>query len=155
MIELPLCAVGMIRKGRRPPRNTQNLDIKGMPLVEVGGLGLASQRPIISASLGTVYTMARRYDEAIAQERETVEMHPDFYCAPRFLGLALELKVATGEAIAEYRKAFELYDDPVVLALLAHAEVTIGKQNEARQILAQLTEEATTRYVPAYAFAVI
>ena len=26
-----------------PRRNTQNLDIKGMPLVEVGGLGLASQ----------------------------------------------------------------------------------------------------------------
>jgi serine/threonine-protein kinase len=82
-------------------------------------------------------------------------MHPDFYWAHRFLGLALELKGATGEAIAEYRKAFELYDDPVVLALLAHAEVSIGKQNEARQILAQLTEEAKTRYVPAYAFAVI
>jgi len=110
---------------------------------------------IISASLGTVYTMARRYDEAIAQGRETVEMHPEFYWAHRFLGLALELKGATGEAIAEYRKAFELYDDPVVLALLAHAEVSIGKQNEARQILAQLTEEAKTRYVPAYAFAVI
>ncbi len=110
---------------------------------------------IISASLGTVYTMARRYDEAIAQGRETVEMHPEFYWAHRFLGLALELKGATSEAITEYRKAFELYDDPVVLALLAHAEVSIGKQNEARQILAQLTEEAKTRYVPAYAFAVI
>jgi len=82
-------------------------------------------------------------------------MHPDFYWAHRFLGLALELKGATGKAIAEYRKAFELYDDPAVLALLAHAEVSIGKQNEARQILAQLTEEAKTRYVPAYAFAVI
>src|SRR6266581_2560624 len=110
---------------------------------------------IISASLGTVYTMARRYDEAIAQGRETVEMHPEFYWAHRFLGLALELKGANSEAITEYRKAFELYDDPVVLGLLAHAEVTIGKQNEARQILAQLTEEAKTRYVPAYAFAVI
>ncbi len=110
---------------------------------------------IISASLGTVYTMARRYDEAIAQGRETVEMHPEFYWAHRFLGLALELKGANSEAITEYRKAFELYDDPVVLALLAHAEVSIGKQNEARQILAQLTEEAKTRYVPAYAFAVI
>src|SRR5260370_40165037 len=44
MIELPLCAVRMIRIGSLPRRNTQNLDIKGMPLVEVGGLGLASQR---------------------------------------------------------------------------------------------------------------
>ncbi len=111
--------------------------------------------PIISASLGAVYRMARRDDEAIAQLRDTVEMHPEFYWGYRFLGLALELKGATGEAIVEYRKAFELSDDPVVLALLAHAEVSIGKQNEARQILAQLTEEAKARYVPAYAFAVI
>src|SRR5438477_12459981 len=44
MIELPLCAVRMIRIGSLPRRNTHNLDIKGMPLVEVGGLGLASQR---------------------------------------------------------------------------------------------------------------
>jgi tetratricopeptide (TPR) repeat protein len=111
--------------------------------------------PIISTTLGAVYRMARRYDEAIAQLRDAVEMHPEFYWAHRFLGLALELKGATGEAIAEYRKAFELNDDPVVLALLAHAEVSIGKQNAARQILAQLTEEAKARYVPAYAFAVI
>jgi TolB-like protein/Tfp pilus assembly protein PilF len=111
--------------------------------------------PIFSVSLGAVYTRARRYDEAIAQLRDTVEMHPEFYWAHRFLGWALELKGATGQAMAEYRKAFELNDDPVVLALLAHAEASIGKQNEARQILAQLTEEAKARYVPAYAFAVI
>jgi serine/threonine-protein kinase len=122
---------------------------------EKRALELDPVSPIISASLGTVYTLARRYDEAIAQLRETVEMYPEFYWAHRFLGLSLELKGATGEAIAEYRKAFELYDDPVVLALLAHAKVSVGKQNEARQILGQLTEEAKTRNVPAYAFAVI
>jgi tetratricopeptide (TPR) repeat protein len=69
--------------------------------------------------------------------------------------VTLELRGATGQAIAEYRKAFELSNDPVDLALLAHAEVSVGKQNEARQILAQLTEEAKTRYVSGYAFAVI
>jgi TolB-like protein/lipoprotein NlpI len=111
--------------------------------------------PIISTTLGAVYRMARRYDEAIAQLRDAVEMHPEFYWAHRFLGMSLELKGATDEPIAEYRKAFELSDDPMVLALLAHAEVSIGKQNEARQILSQLTEEAKTRYIPAYAFALI
>src|SRR6266550_6032927 len=111
--------------------------------------------PIIGVSLGATYRQARRYDEAIAQLRDSVEMHPEFYWAHRFLGLALESKGATGEAIAEYRKAFELNDDPVVLALLAHAQVSVGKQDQARQILAQLNEEAKARYVPAYAFAVI
>ena len=111
--------------------------------------------PIINADLGTVYTLARRYDEAIAQLRDTVEMNPQFYGGHRCLGWALELKGATGEAIAEYHKAFELSDDPMMLAMLAHAEASIGKQNQARQILSQLTEEAKARYVPAYAFAVI
>ena len=122
---------------------------------EKRALELDPVAPIIGVGLGGAYTLARRYDEAIAQLRDTVDMHPEFYWAHRFLGRALELKGATGEAIAEYRKAFELNDDPVVLALLAHAEVSIGKQNEARQILAQLMEEAKARYVPAYAFAVI
>ncbi len=111
--------------------------------------------PMFHAELGGVYMMARRYDEAIEQLRSTVETDPEFYWAHRFLGLTLELKGATAEAIAEYHKAFELSDDPVVLAFLAHAEANTGRPNEARQILARLTEAAKTRYVPAYAFAVI
>ena len=111
--------------------------------------------PIINADVGTIYTLARRYDEAIAQLRDTVEMNPQFFGGHRCLGRALELKGATGEAIAEYHKAFELSDDPTMLAMLARAEVSIGKPNEARQILSRLTEEAKARYVPAYAFAVI
>jgi len=99
--------------------------------------------------------VARRYDDAIEELRNTVEMYPEFYWAHRFLGLALELKGATSDAIAEYKKALELSDDPLVLAFVAHAEANTGRQNEARQILARLTEAAKTRYVPAYAFAVI
>src|SRR5438132_7102974 len=122
---------------------------------EKRALELDPVSPIINADLGSVYTLARRYDEAIAQLRDTVEMNPQFYGGHRCLGWALELKGATGEAIAEYHKAFELSDDPMMFAMLAHAEASIGKQNQARQILGQLTEEAKVRYVPAYAFAVI
>src|SRR6266496_1349393 len=111
--------------------------------------------PLFHAELGGLYMMARRYDDAIAQLRDTVEMDPEFYWAHRFLGLALELKGATAEAIAEYQKAFELSDDPTALAFVAHAEANTGRPNDARQILARLTEEAKTRYVAAYAFAVI
>jgi len=111
--------------------------------------------PIINADVGTIYTLARRYDEAIAQLRDTVEMNPQFYGGHRSLGWALELKGATPEAIAEYQKAFELSDDPMMLAMLARVDASIGKPNEARQMLGQLTEEAKARYVPAYAFAMI
>src|SRR5207245_6275773 len=60
--------------------------------------------PIIQAELGTVYMVARRYDDAIEQLRNTVQMYPEFYWAHRFLGLALESKGATSDAIAEYKK---------------------------------------------------
>jgi TolB-like protein/Tfp pilus assembly protein PilF len=111
--------------------------------------------PINRADLGGAYTMLRRYDEAIQQLRSTLEIDPDFYWAHRYLGLTLELKGETTEAIAEYQRAFQLSDDPIMLAFLAHAEANAGRPNEARQILARLTVVAKTRYLPAYAFAVI
>ena len=111
--------------------------------------------PIIHADLGGVSLAARRYDEAIQQLRATLEVDPEFYWAHRWLGMALELKGDTEGAIAEYKRAIELNDDPSTLAFLAHAYASIGRQEEARQLLAQLTEKAKTRYVQPYAFALV
>jgi TolB-like protein/Flp pilus assembly protein TadD len=110
---------------------------------------------IIHSDLGGVNFMARRYDEAIKQLRSTVEMDPDFYFAHRYLGMALELKGDLGGAIAEYKTALELNDDPAGLAFIGHAEASMGHQSEAREILAQLTQAAKRRYVQPYAFALI
>ena len=48
--------------------------------------------PIGHTDLATVYMAARRYDEAIVQLRNILQLDPDFYWAHRQLGLALELK---------------------------------------------------------------
>jgi TolB-like protein len=111
--------------------------------------------PIGRTDVATVYMVARRYDEAIAQLRNTLETDPDFYWAHRQLGLSLELKGAHGDAIVEYQRASELNDDPRVLAFIAHAMARIGRDAEARAILAQLTEASKTRYISGYSFAVI
>jgi TolB-like protein len=110
---------------------------------------------IIHSDLVAVNVMARRYDEAIKQLRSMVEMDPEFYWTHRFLGIALELRGDFDGALAEYKKAFELNDDPAGLAFIGHAEASLGHQSEARKILAQLTEEAKRRYVQPYAFAVL
>jgi TolB-like protein len=110
---------------------------------------------IIHSDLVAVNVMARRYDEAIKQLRSMVEMDPEFYWTHRFLGIALELRGDFDGALAEYKKAFELNDDPAGLAFIGHAEASLGHQSEAREILAQLTEEAKRRYVQPYAFAVL
>ena len=111
--------------------------------------------PIIHSDLGTVYMFARQYDEAIEEFRNALGLDPQFYWAHRTLGSALELKGAPGDAIVEYQKALKLSDDPRVLAFVGHAKASIGKQNEARAILAQLTEMAKSRYVSGYGFALI
>jgi TolB-like protein/Flp pilus assembly protein TadD len=110
---------------------------------------------IINAEAGRVYTLARHYDAAIAQLHKAIEMDPRFYYAHWNLGLAWQLKGELNEAIAEYRKAVELNDDPYVLALLGQAYARAGQREEAQKILARLNEEAKSRYVHAYSFALM
>ncbi len=123
---------------------------EGKRAVELDPLSL-----VINADLGQDYFIARRYDEAIAQLRKTIEMDPRFYLAHWDLGQVWQLKGQLNEAIAEYRKAVELNDDPFVLALLGQAYARAGQREEAQKILARLSEEAKSRYVHAYSFALM
>ena len=113
---------------------------------------------VINADVGTILTNARRYDQAIEQLRKTVEMDPGFYYAHWTLGNALELKGLTEEAIAEYKEAIALNDDPLPRALLGHLYAKIGRKNEALAILKQvreLRESSKQRYVSPYNLALI
>jgi tetratricopeptide (TPR) repeat protein len=110
---------------------------------------------IDNADLSWVYFNARRYDEAIAQIRKTIEIDSKAYLAYYYLGQALQLKQQLPEAIAAYRKAVELDDDPAALAYLGQAYGRNGQMDEAQKILARLTEEAKSRYVSAYSFALM
>jgi serine/threonine-protein kinase len=123
---------------------------EGKRAVELDPLSL-----IINADLGQDFFYARRYDEAIAHLRKTIEMDPRFYFAHWALGTALQLKGQLSEAIAEYSKAVELNDDPFVLAFLGQAYARAGQQDEAQKILVRLSEEAKSRYVHAYSFALM
>jgi TolB-like protein/Tfp pilus assembly protein PilF len=110
---------------------------------------------INNADLGWVYCCARRYNEAIAQARKTLEMDPRFYLARYYLGHALQFNGQLAEATAEYQKAAETDDDPVVLALLGQAYARSGQKDKAQTVLTRLTEEAKSRYVSAYSFAIL
>jgi TolB-like protein/Flp pilus assembly protein TadD len=110
---------------------------------------------IINADLGEVYTWARQYDKAIEQLRKTIEMDPRFYYAHWNLGVALQAKGQLNDAITEYRQGIELNGDPFVLALLGQAYARAGQREEAQKILSRLTEEAKSRYVHAYSFALM
>lgn len=123
---------------------------EGKRAVELDPLSL-----IANSDLGYVYLNARRYDEAVAQLSKTIEIDPRFYMAHYYLGEALQLKGQVTEAIAEYRTAVDLNDDPIALAFLGQAYARAGQMDEAQKILTRLTEEAKSRYVSGYSFALV
>ncbi len=110
---------------------------------------------VINTDLGTTYYRARRYDEAIDQLRKTLEMDPGFYYARWNLGSALAAKGALDAAIGEYQQARALSDNPLMLALLAHAYGFSGNKAEAMKIVDELKELSKQRYVSAYSFALV
>jgi serine/threonine-protein kinase len=110
---------------------------------------------IINADLGQDFMLARRYDQAIEQLRKTLAMDPRFYYARWTLGETLQLRGQMGEAMAEYQKAAEITDDPMVMALLAQGYAKTGQRDKAWDLLSQLEQLTTRRYVGPFTFALV
>jgi len=123
---------------------------EGKRAVELDPLSL-----VVNTDLAADYTMARRYPEAIEQFNKILAMDERFYYARWAFGLALQCNGQLPEAIALYKKAAELTDDPMVLAWLAQAYAKAGQRDEALKLLAQMEELATKRYVGAFSFAIV
>jgi len=123
---------------------------EGKRAVELDPLSL-----VVNTDLAADYTMARRYSAAIEQLNKILAMDPRFYYARWTFGLALQCNGQLPEAIAQYKKAAELTDDPLVLAWLAQGYAKAGQRDEALKLLAQMEELATKRYVGVWSFAIV
>jgi TolB-like protein/Tfp pilus assembly protein PilF len=110
---------------------------------------------IINADLAWTYASAHRFDEAETQARKTLEIDPRFFLAHYYLGGIRQAKGQLTEAIAEYQQAFDLNGDFYSLAALGQAYARVGNKVEAQKILARLNEEAKSRHVAAYAWALL
>jgi serine/threonine protein kinase/TolB-like protein/Tfp pilus assembly protein PilF len=109
---------------------------------------------IINASGCWVFFHARRYDEAIAQYRSTLELNAGFYPAHLYLGRAYEQKKLYEQAISEHQKAIALEQgNPLLAAELARAYAAAGKRTEALKIISDLRELSKPTYVPSYQIA--
>jgi TolB-like protein/Flp pilus assembly protein TadD len=111
--------------------------------------------PIINVNQANNYIIAGRYDEAIHQIRKGLELDPEFGYAHSNLGLALELKGDLPGAIAEFRRAHQLNGDPLSLGYLGNLYGKTGNVTEAANILTELEQLTKTKYVSAYAFALV
>jgi DNA-binding winged helix-turn-helix (wHTH) protein/TolB-like protein/Tfp pilus assembly protein PilF len=110
---------------------------------------------IASSHLGWIQYLSGRNDEAIATCRKILNLDPNSFPARRYLGLAYEQKGMYPQAIDEFQKGVKLSGSSLMLALLGHAYAVSGRTAEARQVLADLHELETRRYVSPYTVAAI
>ncbi len=110
----------------------------------------------INFSLGWRFYLARQYDRAIQQLRNTLEMDPSYELPHLVLGMSYAKKGDYDLAIPELQKAVELaHGTPLMKSALANAYARSGNKAEAEKILVDLSAESKRQYVSPYYFAVV
>jgi TolB-like protein/DNA-binding winged helix-turn-helix (wHTH) protein/Tfp pilus assembly protein PilF len=110
----------------------------------------------INFSLGWRLYMARQYDRAIQQLRNTLEMDSSYELAHLVLGLAYLQKGDFALAIPELHKASDLaHGTPLMVSALANAYARMGNKPEAEKLLANLVIQSQKSYVSPYYFAIV
>jgi TolB-like protein/DNA-binding winged helix-turn-helix (wHTH) protein/Tfp pilus assembly protein PilF len=110
----------------------------------------------INFSLGWRFYMARQYDRAIQQLRNTLEMDSSYELPHLVLGLSYMQKGDFAQAIPELRKAADLaHGTPLMVSALANAYARMGNKLEAEKLLANLVIQSKKSYVSPYYFAVV
>jgi DNA-binding winged helix-turn-helix (wHTH) protein/TolB-like protein/Tfp pilus assembly protein PilF len=110
---------------------------------------------VASSHLGWIYYLSGKNEEAIEQCKKILDLDPNSFPARRYLGLAYEAKGRYPEAINEFQTGVKLSGSPLMLALLGHAYAASGKRAEAQQVLNDLEQLQTQRYVSPYTVAAI
>jgi serine/threonine-protein kinase len=107
-------------------------------------------------SLGWAYYFARQYDRALQQGHKALELDPHFGFAHWHCGLNYQQLGKYEEAVTAMQQAVLLGDGgPSFVAHLGHACGRAGREGEAREVLANLSEMARARYVSSYFFALV
>lgn len=110
---------------------------------------------IASSHLGWIFYLSGQNEEAIAQCTKILKLDPNSFSSRRYLGLAYEQKGMYPQAIAEFQQGVKISGSPLMLALLGHAYAASGKNAEARQVLSDLHDLESRRYVSPYTVAAI
>lgn len=104
--------------------------------------------PISNAVLAGTYYFARRYDEAIDQANQSLELEQNFWPALLFRGFSEEQKRDYDAAIRTLQLAVEVTrSSAATVAALGHCYAEAGRTEEARKLLSDLTLASQSRFV--------
>jgi Tfp pilus assembly protein PilF len=105
---------------------------------------------VINATLSLAYYYGRQCDLAIDLLRKTLEMDPHFALAHHNLGMCYKQLGRYQEAVAEFRKALQLGENPRTVAALIGTYGRLGGSVEAQGELKELLAAARTKFVSPY-----
>src|SRR5262245_9002994 len=106
--------------------------------------------------LGDDFYFAHRYDEAIAQFRDCIQIEPNYWFAHLSLGRAYAAKADWARAQFELETAAHLEPaNPEPLGALGRVLAQSGSANKARELLRKLEAYASQGFVSPYQFAII
>jgi tetratricopeptide (TPR) repeat protein len=104
--------------------------------------------PILNVNLGMTLVFGKHISEAEQVYRKTLDMDPNFPIAHNAYSQVLILQKKFDEAVIESEKAIQFIpESSYYRGYLGYACARAGKTERARKILAELTEEARTKYV--------
>lgn len=107
-------------------------------------------------SLGWRLYMARHYDQAIEQLRNTLDMDPNLALPHLVLGQAYEQKGLYSQAIGELQKAASIsHDSPPILGALGYVYGVAGNRAAAEKILSELMDKSKKQYVSPFYIAIV
>jgi len=110
----------------------------------------------VNADVGWILLYANSHDRAIEQYQRVLAIDGDFFLAHWGLGLAYAQVGMFSEAIDSLEEANRVTErTPTMLAALAHVLARSGRKNSALQVLSELRDLATRRYISAYDMATI
>jgi len=114
--------------------------------------------PLVHRGIDIVTTLLRagRYDEALPAVTRVLDIDPHFALAHATLGWTYVLKSMPDQGIEELQKAVSLSPDSTLyLGQLGEALAMVGRTEEAREVLRQLDQLSTQRYVSPYHMAYV
>jgi TolB-like protein/DNA-binding winged helix-turn-helix (wHTH) protein/Flp pilus assembly protein TadD len=117
-------------------------------------LELDSLNLMIGTWVGLRYYLARRYDGAIEQSRNTVDLDPHFAPAHLILGESYVQQGKHKDGLDELQKAASLSGgSPLYTAQVGVSVALAGEKKEALQVIRELRNISTKRYVSPYGIA--
>lgn len=127
------------------------LGLTGRLEESIAELRLAQQLDPFSASINVTAAWplywAGRQADAVVGFRDALALHPGFWLAHYYLGLALGQCGSLADAITHLEHARDLGDSPWRLAGLGHAYALAGRRDEAYGIAEEAKSLSTRRYV--------